>query len=77
MNTVDWVAIGISVVGAGALILAQISAHKERKAWRRRMEEIEKKYTAALCASGAQLARSRMSTRWAIRQLKKMLEITE
>lgn len=74
---VEWMALGISILGLIALVLAQIVAHKERRAWRQRMEEIEKKYTSALCASGAQFARSRMRTRWAIRTLKKMLGITE
>lgn len=77
VGLVEWMVVGCSVVGITALILGQIVARKERKAWRQRMEEIEKKYTSALCASGAQFARSRMRTRWVIRTLEKMLGITE
>lgn len=73
----EWLALGLAVLGAINLILLWIAVRKDRKSWDLRMEEIEKRHTAALCESGARFARSRMRTRWAIRWLKKEPRIIE
>jgi hypothetical protein len=62
--------ITVSVLSTTLLVAMFVVNRRERKAWAARMEAIEKKHTAALCHSGAKMARSRMR----LREMKRIVE---
>lgn len=64
------ISIILAIVGILDLIAIFFVSRREKKVWAEKMEEIEKKYTAGLCESGARRARSRMR----YRAIKKLLE---
>lgn len=57
------VAIEVAIFSTILLIAMFLQARREKKAWALRMEEIERKHTAALCESKARFARYKMRIR--------------